>query len=37
MKELIGAKVEVVKRNELHRLVVMPKRWGVECCVEWLD
>ena len=25
---LLGAAVEVVKRNELHTFVVLPKRWG---------
>jgi transposase len=24
---LIGAEVEVVKRNELHKFVVLPRRW----------
>ena len=27
---LLGAAVEVVKRNELHTFVVLPKRWVVE-------
>ena len=27
---LLGASVEVVKRNELHTFVVLPKRWVVE-------
>ena len=30
VKELLGSKVEVAKRNELHTFVVIPKRWVVE-------
>jgi transposase len=37
VKWLIGAAVEVVKRNELHTFVVMPKRWIVERSFSWLD
>lgn len=37
VKELIGAKVEVAKRNELHKFAVIPKRWVVERCFAWLD
>lgn len=29
--------VEVVKRNELHTFVVLPKRWIVERSFGWLD
>jgi len=29
--------VEVVKRNELHKFVVLPKRWVVERCFGWLE
>ncbi|MDR1146994.1 MAG: transposase [Spirochaetaceae bacterium] len=32
-----GAEVEVVKRNELHKFVVLPKRWVVERTFEWLE
>ena len=35
--ELIGADVEVVKRNELHKFVVLPKRWIVERTFGWLE
>lgn len=31
------AKVEVVKRNELHKFVVLPIRWIVERSFGWLD
>jgi len=31
------AEVEVVKRNELHKFVVLPKRWIVERTFGWLD
>jgi transposase len=44
VKMLIGAEVEVVKRNELHTFAVLPKRWVVErtfewraaCCIWWI-
>jgi transposase len=32
-----GAEVEVVKRNELHRFAVLPKRWVVERTFGWLE
>ena len=28
VEALIGAEVEIAKRNELHRFAVLPKRWG---------
>jgi transposase len=34
---IIGAIVEVAKRNELHKFVVIPKRWIVERTLGWLD
>ena len=34
---LIDAEVEVVKRNELHKFVVIPKRWVVERSNAWLE
>lgn len=37
VKDLCGADVEVVKRNELHKFVVLPKRWVVERAFGWLD
>lgn len=37
IKELIGADVEVVKRNELHKFSVLPKRWIVERTFSWLE
>ena len=37
IKELTGAEVEVVKRNELHTFAVLPKRWIVERSFGWLD
>ena len=30
VRSLLGATVEVVKRNELQTFVVLPKRWVVE-------
>jgi len=35
--QLCGAKVEVVKRDELHKFVVLPLRWVVERTFGWLD
>ena len=37
IKEILGAEVEVVKRNELHKFAVLPKRWIVERTFGWLD
>jgi transposase len=37
VKELCGAEVAVVKRNELHTFVVLPQRWVVERTFGWLD
>mgnify|MGYP001584515078 CR=1 FL=1 len=37
VKELLGATVEVVKRNELHKFVVLPKRWVVERSFAWIE
>lgn len=37
IKELIGAKVEVAKRNELHKFAVIPQRWVVERSFAWLE
>lgn len=35
--QLCGADVEVVKRDELHKFVVLPMRWVVERTFGWLD
>lgn len=37
VKEISNTEVEVVKRNELHTFVVLPKRWIVERSFGWLD
>lgn len=37
VKKLCGAQVEVVKRNELHKFVVLPQRWVVERSFGWID
>jgi transposase len=37
VKMMIGADVEVVKRNELHTFKVIPKRWVVERSFAWLE
>lgn len=36
VREAIDAKVEVVKRSELHAFKVIPKRWVVERSFSWL-
>lgn len=37
IKRIANAEVEVVKRNELHKFAVLPKRWVVERTFGWLD
>ena len=37
VKDILGASVEVVKRNELHTFAVLPKRWIVERSFSWLE
>jgi transposase len=37
VKDLCGAQVEVVKRNELHKFGPLPKRWVVERTFGWID
>ena len=37
IQRILGATVEVVKRNELHTFVVLPKRWIVERSFGWLE
>lgn len=37
VEEIIGATVEIAKRSELHKFVVIPKRWIVERTFGWLD
>jgi transposase len=34
---LLNAEVEVAKRSELHKFIVLPKRWVVERTLGWLD
>jgi transposase len=34
---MLGAAVEVAKRNELHQFAVIPKRWVVERSFAWLE
>lgn len=36
-EEILGCSVETVKRNELHKFVVLPKRWVVERTFAWLE
>ena len=35
--ELLGAIVEVAKRSELNKFVVIPKIWVIERSFAWLD
>lgn len=37
VKDLLGAKVTVAKRSELHTFKVIPKRWVVERSFAWLE
>ena len=37
VQALIGAEVEIAKRNELHRFAVLPKRWVVGRSFFWLE
>ena len=37
MREILGATVEIVKRNELHKFAVIPQRWVVERSFAWLE
>jgi transposase len=37
VREILGASVEIAKRNELHTFAVMPKRWVVERSFAWLE
>ena len=37
IKHIIDASVEVAKRSELHKFVVIPKRWVVERSFSWLE
>ncbi len=30
-------KIEIVKRSDLHRCVVLPRRWVVERTVAWIS
>ena len=34
---IINAEVEVAKRSEMHKFVVIPKRWVVERTFGWLE
>ena len=37
VQNLLNATFEVAKRNELHKFVVLPKRWVVERTFSWLE
>jgi transposase len=37
INKIVRATVEVVKRNELHKFIVLPKRWVVERSFAWLE
>jgi transposase len=37
VEELLGAKVQIAKRSELHAFAVMPQRWVVERSFAWLE
>ena len=37
VSQSLGAVVEIAKRSELHKFVVIPKRWVVERSFAWLE
>ena len=37
VQNILGATVQIAKRNELHTFSVMPQRWVVERAFAWLD
>jgi len=37
VSDILGATVQIAKRNELHQFVVMPQRWVVERSFAWLE
>ena len=37
VNNLIGARVDVAKRSELHKFAVIPQRWVVERSFAWLE
>jgi len=37
VKDLLGASVQIAKRNELHTFKVIPQRWVVERSFAWLE
>ncbi len=37
VKELLGAKLQIAKRSELHPFAVMPQRWAVERSFAWIE
>jgi len=37
VERILGADVEIAKRNELHKFAVLPKRWIVERTFGWLE
>lgn len=37
VKKMLGASVEIAKRNELHTFAVIPKRWVVERSFAWIE
>jgi len=37
VKKILGCRVEVVKKSDLHSFKVIPKRWIVERTFAWLE
>ena len=37
IRHILGAKVQIAKRSELHKFVVVSKRWVVERSFAWLE
>jgi putative transposase len=36
-ERLFGVRVEIVRRNQVHQFIVLPKRWIVERTLAWLN
>ena len=35
--QIIGSKVEIVKKNDAHKFFIIPKRWVVERTFAWFE
>lgn len=37
VNEILNETIEIVKRNELHSFLILPKRWIVDRSFSWLE